>query len=475
MSVSYIRNQKLWRKRFKGYAKPISISLKQLENGWAKAVTTEDRTVVLTFEPQKVDFYTKEGTRHLAQLWAERVQSQLTPPEPPKADRIIADLTGEIKRLQSELDGSWKANPDGYDQTLGELYEMQCELDLQTVAKQKGIDLNKERDHKQSIAQLLKDAPCPPEVHNFMHFQHLLCKPEPDNRLIKFWQVEFLSIQQVAKLRSPGGWANFKRNLQAFVDFMGVSSSVDKIDATTWESFFKHCKNHFGDAKAKDCLAIAKKFVRYLYKKELIELPKDLDDYSITIEDKTVQHFELDEMRYLMTVPGILGCFIHLMANCGFYQIDIATLTSSMFKDGYIVRQRHKRKVGENLPTVHWKLWPETIALINEFRTNRNGLLFTREDGSSWYKDELINDKHSKDDRISPLWHQWEARNPQSLSLKYIRKSAAQHLPKADFSMQVKFLGQCPPKGSAKHYVDTPQKNLDRSIAALGKLYHRSV
>lgn len=413
----------------------------------------------------------RANLRAAKQLFVEWRDRQ---PKPPTKDDRISELEIEKAELERQLVGSRPEHADFVEQTQSEIADLRAEINIQRVAKQRGINLDQDRKTKADIERMIPPDIRPQEVSDYLQHEHLRGEPTPDERLVDFWAKRFLDITKAEKDRSPGGWSNVVRNFGAFTKFVGDQTDVETIEETKWESFFIHCRDNFGDAKTKDCLAIARKFIKYLYQQRQIELPRNIDNYSVTIEEKAIQHFTLEELQSLLAnTEGFLKCCVCLMANCGFTQIDIATLTPSMLQDGYIIRQRHKKKKGENLPTVKWKLWQSTKDLIEQHRTDTNGLLFTRPDGLTWYVNEERKDNNgktvqSKDDRISELFKEWRKEHPQRLTMKYIRKTSA-NLLSGNLSLQTKFLAHKPKGTAALHYVEPSQPKFDRAVMELEK------
>lgn len=475
LEASYVAKQKIWKRRFKGLKQPLSISIRQLSNGWSKTIDSElVGRVELAFDPQQIASETKEGTREAANLWVAYCRSVLeVRPTKRKTDRI-AELEVELAQLQNQLYGA-SGNAEFVEQTTEEIEDIATEIRQRRVAKQKGIDFDSEVGRRRRVASVFLDGvdQLPATAENAILHKDLQGEPLPDECLISFWKKRFLEVKRAEKKRSPGGLANLKRDLNSFAQFVGDSASIHKIDEKLWESWFIDDRCKKGDS-----LSRSKAFVKYIYgcKETGFELPRNIDLLKRTKSKGKNKHsqFSLDEIRFILNnTKGDMRVFVWLMVNCGFTQIDIATLTPEMLHDGYITRSRHKEKDGEDLPVVSWRLWDETKSLIEQFRSDKNGLLFTREDGSTWYLSETRTkpdgeERQSKDDRISDLWNEgFRQTYAPRLTLKFLRKAGSHYLPTTNLGSKDHFLGHMPKTVGSSHYYTPHQDEFDSDVLRL--------
>jgi len=177
-----------------------------------------------------------------------------------------------------------------------------------------------------------------------------------------------------------------------------------------------------------------------------------------------------------------------LMLNCGFLNIDIATLTkrSVDWKNGTITWKRHKEENTENVPTVTYKLWPETLRLLkqeHEISGKRRerwgqadtGLLLLTEGGKPLQTTKLKDIKGvrklSKTDAIKlalrrAIKDAGLNRNPRQL-----RATASTMLENHEVFCRYEqhFLGHAPTGVASKHYVTPSQDQFDKALIWLGK------
>ncbi len=119
----------------------------------------------------------------------------------------------------------------------------------------------------------------------------------------------------------------------------------------------------------KHALRTVKAVLLWAYKSEKVDaLPRVLDGYAkIAIPAPSPKFFSTDEIKRLYdTADGRMKLVILLALNCGYTQMDIATLEHSHvdWSTGMIVRSRSK--TGQ--PQEH-RLWARTLGLLKEQAT----------------------------------------------------------------------------------------------------------
>ncbi len=415
-----------------------------------------------------VDADTRANARD---AWQQFIKWRDAIPALPANPSRIDYLKNELARLQAELSESALTESD-LDEIHDEIRIADEELRLETIAVQRGVDLQARRERQATFYRSFDIPPLSHTIENEFFNHDLIGEPLPDDRLMSHWKQRWFDVVD-SKGNKPKTVQNIRRDVKRFVDFIGESSPVATITSDTWEAFCLSIKSqNLAGSTECDIFSRCASFVEYLYKKDLIDLPKNLKDFKGVREDKEQEHYTLPELRYMLdNTEGYLKCFLLLMMNCGMYPSDIANLTPNEVKDGRIRRKRSKRKKGEKLPTVTWKLWPETLELIEKYRTDKDGVVFTRPGtGDKWYKSKRVDDKLIEYNPIrKTLWLPWCKKHPQRLTLKHIRKAAAHYLPaeKDQLSAQIKFLGQRPSGVALQHYVDVEQELFENYVMGL--------
>lgn len=138
-----------------------------------------------------------------------------------------------------------------------------------------------------------------------------------------------------------------------------------------------------------------RQFIEWLYEQEIIEhRPRNLNrTYArVKLPKPSPLFFTADEVRKIFdAATPRTKLYVALAVNCGYTQIDIATLTHGMvdWTKGVIVRNRNKSGV----PQVH-KLWSGTMDLLRSQMTaeTRDGLMLIDENGNQLVR-QRIGDK----------------------------------------------------------------------------------
>ena len=418
---------------------------------------------------------TRENRRHAWRLfleWREQV------PGKTKETRLttIQKLSLEIEQLKSELSGviENESNFDFIEATQGEIQDIQKDINARTVAEQQGIDIDKERKTKQATISMLGAIESIPEtIQDELFHSELTGEPLSEEKTIGYWKKRFIEKERITRKVSPTTWSEITSMTQFFVDWIGEGTPVENINERVIENYMLYLGDKGSKIKKRTRMIC---FVKYLAAQRLISLPLNLDEIKFETGAPDIKHFPTKELGTILAESeGFLKCALHLMANCGMTQRDIATLTPEMIQDGYIVRKRSKKANVKNATESKWKLWPETQRLIEEYRTDENELLFTV-GGRTWYLletriDDDGNEKLSKDDKISGQWEAFAKNNSPTLSMKYIRKTSAHYLPTENESMKDMFLNHQPQKLGLKHYYSIDQTKFDLAVMQLRQVY----
>ncbi len=131
---------------------------------------------------------------------------------------------------------------------------------------------------------------------------------------------------------------------------------------------------------AHQILLYAKSFIKRQWELHRIELPRNISsrDLSIRVPTAEIEVLSLDEIRaFYNRGSSLLKTCILLSLNCGFNQIDIATLKHSEvdWMTGTITKKRVKTGGVDSVPTVTWKLWPMTFEQLKRHRSKHPELV----------------------------------------------------------------------------------------------------
>ena len=125
------------------------------------------------------------------------------------------------------------------------------------------------------------------------------------------------------------------------------------------------------------------------------------------------------------------------------------------------------------MPTVTYKLWPETLELLREFRSGSDVVLLNR-NGNRLVEEHLTEDgEFRKTDNIKNAYERVLRKASFSKPFTLTRKTSAT-LINADNrfrGLDQLFLGHAPATIAEKHYTATSKSALDEALAFLRKTY----
>lgn len=263
--------------------------------------------------------------------------------------------------------------------------------------------------------------------------------------------------------------------LTYFRDFLGGDEEVSSINEETWENFYKQLATDAGKKPGykKRIMAVARNWLNYLYEKRLIELPRNLRNHGLAFKQGTnaIVPADLDTIRaYFAVATGQSRLHLLLMLNCGFTAVDISDLQESEvnWKLGTIRRKRSKTKDEENVPTVTYKLWRETFALLKKYRSGEKTVLLTKS-GKTW----VYEHGKTRSDNVAAAWKWIIKRVGVRITPKKLRLTAATELgkhPTYKFYGQY-FLGHAPRSVAEKHYQQPNDEEFFEALAWLEKRF----
>jgi hypothetical protein len=132
---------------------------------------------------------------------------------------------------------------------------------------------------------------------------------------------------------------------------------------------------------------------------------------------------------------------------------------------GRLVHKRIKTHDQINVPTVEYKLWPETLDLLGKFRSDHPDLFLVSKKGTPLVSTVYDTDgeAHLKD-MVVQQWRRYAAGQP--IKLKNFRSIGAtlleEHAVYGRYASH--FLGHSPRTVAGKHYVAPSQKNFDEAL-----------
>jgi integrase len=429
---------------------------------------------------------TKEGSREAANVWWRRKRAEIdssgpsTPPTPfysgqeqwawPYAPSFLDEYECWVRGLGLPKEEEEKT-----------LHEIARGI-VQVMWERHGVEGHPLPDH---MAKLLSD-----EKIRRLEGAIKTIRGEPaaaPDQAVKAHAEAWLRRQQAlaeAGQMAPARVANNRTCLGHFLAFLGPDSDVAGIDADNWDRFYLWLLSSerltekgksWATAYRRDVFNVARAFVRWLWEKKVIELPRNIDQkFKAGPAAKAVTTWTPDEFKAaVQEAPGKLKLAILLMANIGATQQVVADLQDAEvdWLKGRITRKRSKTAGHENVPTLEYLLWPETFRLLKQYRSGGELVLLT-EGGQPYVRTELRADgRLSKADGFASHWVHVKKRLDFHRPLKELRKLGATLLASHEVygRFQAYFLGHSPRTVADRNYVRPPQALFDEAITWLGQ------
>jgi integrase len=310
---------------------------------------------------------------------------------------------------------------------------------------------------------------------------HLQSKAKDPGRTVGLWVEKWLERETARMHAGQLGQNRLAGNqvvITHFKEWVGADSPVDCLDAAKLEECHAWLSEEmkagrWGPSYAQRILSAVKQFTRFCWQRRLIELPRNLDErgLSFAVPHKPIKTFTIEEVRKLNQALTTGQSRLHflLMLNCGMLGIDIASLGQEEvdWTNGIITRKRTKTKKQAHTPVVRYKLWPETFALLNYWRSQDNQLVLLTKGGKPWLTERTKEDgKISRSDCVGRNLDYWLEKLGIKRSPKQLRATAsstlAQHPTYKFFTGY--FLGHSPRGIAERHYVKPPEEEFFQAL-----------
>lgn len=286
------------------------------------------------------------------------------------------------------------------------------------------------------------------------------------NRTISHHQDRFLTERRAevdAGILSPEAYRQTEFCLRTWREWM--PDSIDEIGQDKWKEWWNHLLSRrkpdgtaYSYDQNKKMLSYPRMFIKTLIGDGLVKPFEALHSKRYTfraVRSEPVKSLTVDEVKEVLdTAKGIMRLHIMLMLNCGFLQRDIATLKISQYKDGRIVRRRSKTD-HKGTREVTWTLWPETVALLEQYKQTSGEHLLLTSNGTVW--------ADSKKDAIASIYNKLDT----GIALKRFRQTSGNAIFK-QFGKHVydHFMGHG--QGVVdRGYLEREQAELDKAVAWL--------
>ncbi len=258
-----------------------------------------------------------------------------------------------------------------------------------------------------------------------------------------------------------------------------------EINAAFVRGFYTHllAKTTAGtmaQATAQGTLLAFRQFIRHLWRDEIIDLPRNLDDRNlrIAVTPAKVETFALTQLKAIFTTATDRTALYCLLAlNCGMTARDIADLHPSEvdWKRGTITRKRSKTKKHADVPTVTYKLWPATLKALRKHRSgNPNQVLVNGNDSplitQAMRPDGILRRTDTIRLAFRRLIKKIERQGGPSIAPEFtmLRRTGATMLAEQfDNHLTELWLGHSPKTVAGKHYIAPSMARLEQATTWL--------
>jgi integrase len=411
--------------------------------------------------------WTKEATHPLANEWWRRKLAELNIPTPEElaADRlrkVLTDLTvEELKALDEQgkaarmLLGTidYVANPEpGPIPTDAERQVVLDRIQAGDVTLPGPVVGVEVRTAAYSIKEpLLKNKP-----------------PVPEDQQIGKVVIDFLAI--LARTKKAKSYREIAETLNTVKGWWAGLAAKDMNEAKVEAAFHKIAEMPVSAPTKKKRWGFVKRFVKYLAEKGKCDLPRNLHSslLSFKVSEQQVKTWTPTEVRQaLAALPEQFRLHALLGLNCGMTNVDMANLTKNMVKDGSLTRRRTKTGDHANVPTVTYRLWPETAALLVKFKSDHPELWLTSSRGTKLVEFRIVDGKTKEKDLIGKAWQEKVKDCPVPL-FKFRSVAATLLESHPAFGRYVEhFLGHTAKSIKDKHYAAPSQDVFDEAICWL--------
>ena len=200
--------------------------------------------------------------------------------------------------------------------------------------------------------------------------------------------------------------------LEHFERWHGGTRPIESIDSTTLIEYHSALLSQATSGgkggsrhSAKHRMGRLRQFVRWCWELGALELPRNINSADLRITLPTPQIRTINAALFRQMIDAATPStklYLLLMANCGFGQQDIADLEHDEvnWKKGRLARKRSKTAKHSNVPSVEFKLWPETFDLLKKQRSDHPSLVLLNQQGDP-LKSRSLKSQSGKSDRIA--------------------------------------------------------------------------
>lgn len=425
------------------------------KNRWRKM----HKGVIYLVSPQRLDeegydvpMYTRDGSRKAANEWWRKKQAELYAPSPEQQIRqrwSVEDHVEAIRKAQEVIDT-----------------RQQLLFGLGYRPEVKGSDFFATVIHEDGHTNLDGLGKLVAQIED---------KPADKERSVAHQLKRYLSAE-LARGQAPNTYADiaFHLNKMHRCPAFKLDMGIDCLKESTLTDIYAWLKNEskLAPNSQKKTFGYVRRFIKWLYGERLIdEKPRNIDFRIFSFDtEKVVKTYPTEDVVYLlMHLRERLQLYACLALNCGMYAVDMGQLLKTEWQGDRIIRKRTKMKKKEKVPVVNYKLWPETKALIEKFKSDDATYVFLSERGKPLWRQWIENGKKREANLIAV---HWDKQSIPLANLRHVSSNLLKH--KREFALaglHDLFLGHAPNSMGEGHYYTYDQEHFDEAIMWLRTQY----
>jgi integrase len=255
----------------------------------------------------------------------------------------------------------------------------------------------------EAVGRMLRDEGAEPGVQNL-------------RQAVDAWLTHLRGEVGIGKI-SPVRYNAYAKALEAFLLFADEKTPLTHVNGEMLSGYYNYCRRKIAEQRegrpgwsvktATERMKAAKAFIRYYVEAGAIAAPVNLGKrFTFGSALKRPRVWSVEEIKTAMPLANErFQLFMLLALNCGFTQIDLATLRNDQIDTagGYITRQRNKAQSGgyKDAPTVCWKLWPATLAFLMKYRTPHGDIALRGQRGAVLVQEKV---GRERTDRVKSMY-----------------------------------------------------------------------
>ncbi len=297
-------------------------------------------------------------------------------------------------------------------------------------------------------------------------------KAESNDRSIKACGQSFLDVARGdMKPRSYEELKAYIDRLNKVSGLLAGEADVGRIDEDFVEKMYLQLRDSpVSSGRKKKHWGFFRRFVKYLWERRLIEIPRNLASHKFEVRAKKIKTYSVEEVQLVLkSLKSRLKLYAMLALNTGMTQVDMSELNKDQvdLKKATLTRKRVKTGDNDNVPTVTYRLWPQTVKLLRKHQSSHPELFLTNIRCNALVETRFEGGEVRRKDMIVQQWRRAKVPIP----LKAFRSIAATLIESHEIYGRCTsyFLGHSPKSIKDRHYAAPPQQLFDQALDWLGE------